>query len=106
MLDSTLTFNTNTKAGQFLQIRNAVCDEVPKNTNQAAAATMLSIFPFVIFVLVLSPSVAVTSAQTQGDSCGACNCQFNNVELLIDLIRAEINSIVSQRYGTFIITVH
>ena len=78
-------------------------------TNQAAAqtaVTMLSIFPFVIFVLVLSPSAAVTSAQAQGDSCTACNCQLNNVDILTDLIRAEINSIVSQRYGMFIITVH
>ena len=70
----------------------------------ARSVSMLSIFQFVVTttVLVLSPSAAVTSvqAQTQGDSCGACNCQFNNVELLIDLIRAEINSTISeQRQG-------
>ena len=71
-------------------------------TTIARSVSMLSIFQFVVTtaaVLVLFPSVAVTSAQaqTQGDSCGACNCQFNNVELLIDLIRAEINSTISEQ---------
>ena len=60
---------------------------------------MLSIFQFVITtaVLVLSPAAAVLSAEAQGDSCNACNCQFNNVDLLIDLIRTEINSIISKQ---------
>lgn len=38
-------------------------------------------------------SVAVQS--TQGGSCNACNCQFNNVEVLTQLIRAEIGSLVT-----------
>ena len=65
-------------------------------------SNMLSFLLFSSILLVLSPSAAVTSAQTQarGDSCGACNCQFNNVDILIDLIRTEINSVLSQQiYG-------
>ena len=60
-------------------------------------SNMLSFLLFSSILLVLSPAVATTSAQTQGDSYRACNCQFNNVDILIDLIRAEINSAISQR---------
>ena len=61
-------------------------------------SNMLSFLLFSSILLVLSP-VATTSAQiqTQGDTCKACNCQFNNVDILTDLIRAEINSAISQR---------
>ena len=60
-------------------------------------SNMLSFLLFSSILLVLSPAAATTSAQTQGDSCRACNCQFNNVDILTDLIRAEINSAISQR---------
>ena len=59
---------------------------------------MLPILPFATtVVLVLSPGVTTLA---QGNSCGACNCQFSNVDLLIDLIREEINSTISEQlYG-------
>lgn len=58
---------------------------------------MLCIHFSVITLLILSP--AATSVK--GDnSCRACNCQFSNSKILTDLIRAEINSTISEQlYG-------
>ena len=45
------------------------------------------------FVGVLLATVAVISvASAQAETCGACNCEFNNVEVLNKLIDAKVDA--------------
>ena len=42
---------------------------------------------FVLFLVTAAASLSVFTAQT----CNACNCQFNNVQVLSQLIEAQVN---------------
>ena len=42
---------------------------------------------FVLFLVTAAASLSVVTAQT----CNACNCQFNNVQVLSQLIEAQVN---------------
>ena len=47
-------------------------------------------------------AISVASAQ----SCNACNCQFNNVQMLSQIIEAEVNRILADepcKLQTFVI---
>ena len=55
---------------------------------------MFRIALFAAALLFLSPA---TSAQ--GDSCRACNCQFNNVQVLDRLIESKINKCLANDPG-------
>ena len=49
-----------------------------------------------IHLLFLGALIATGVAPSKGEgTCNACNCQFNNVQVLTELIRAEIASIVA-----------
>ena len=49
-----------------------------------------------IQLLFLGTLIAISAAPAKGEgTCNACNCQFNNVQVLTELIRAEIASIVT-----------
>ena len=42
-----------------------------------------------ILMLLLLVSTGFTVADAQ--SCNACNCQFNNIQILSQLVEAEVN---------------
>ena len=44
--------------------------------------------------LLLGITIAIAAPSMQEGTCNACNCQFNNVQVLTQLIREEISSIV------------
>ena len=48
---------------------------------------MVLVFNFLMVTFILSFSCTVSA---QGDTCNACNCQFNNVEVLAQLIESKI----------------
>ena len=49
-----------------------------------------------IQLLLLGTLIAISAAPSKGEgTCNACNCQFNNVQVLTELIREEIASIVT-----------
>ena len=49
-----------------------------------------------IQLLLLGTLIAISAAPSKGEgTCNACNCQFNNVQVLTELIREEIASIVN-----------
>ena len=39
--------------------------------------------------------VAITISGASAQSCTACNCQVNNIELLDQLVEAKVNSILA-----------
>ena len=41
---------------------------------------------------------ASSTASAQGDTCNACNCQFNNVEALTQLIESKIATLSGVTY--------
>ena len=41
----------------------------------------------------------VSVSSVQSDSCRACNCQFNNVEVLTGLVETMINSVLNRQLG-------
>ena len=47
--------------------------------------------PLLLFLVTAAATISVGSAQT----CNACNCQFNNVQVLTKLIDARVNQILS-----------
>ena len=47
--------------------------------------------PFLLFLATAAATLSMGSAQT----CNACNCQFNNVQVLSQLIDAQVNKILS-----------
>ena len=57
---------------------------------------MFLIALFAATLLLLSP--AATSAQSDG-SCRACNCQFNNIEVLDRMIESKINKSLANDPG-------
>ena len=44
-----------------------------------------------LFVSTAGASISMSTAQT----CNACNCQFNNLQILNQLIDAQVNQILS-----------
>jgi hypothetical protein len=42
-------------------------------------------------IITVAVAIPVTSAQ----SCSACNCQFNNVEMLSHIVEDEVNRILA-----------
>ena len=47
--------------------------------------TCLRLFTVLVLTLAIS---------AQGDSCRVCNCQFNTIETLVQLMRAEIRNLL------------
>ena len=52
-----------------------------------------------LMLLVVAVFTSVTSAQN-ADTCQACNCQFNNIQALSQLVNARINDILTNEPGT------
>ena len=48
--------------------------------------------PLMYFLAIIT-AVALPAVSAQ--SCNACNCQFNNVEMLSQIIEAEVNRILA-----------
>ena len=54
----------------------------------------------VMYLCALLTVLALTPATLgQGDSCQACNCQFNNVEVLDQLIESKIRNLLANNSG-------
>jgi hypothetical protein len=49
------------------------------------------LFNYVILLVSIFSTTDIASAQN--NYCNACNCQFNNVQVLKELIRAEITTL-------------
>ena len=56
---------------------------------------------FSLVVVKVTVIVALAgSALAQSDSCQACNCQFNNVEVLNQVIEASVRDMLADEAGT------
>ena len=72
---------------------------------QLATDSMMSLVALIAASLLFVSSPADTSAQ--GDnSCRACNCQFNNIEVLDRMIESKINKSLANDPGEISQTTH
>ena len=52
-----------------------------------------------LVIFAIGTHVAVVSAQSGSDTCRACNCQFNNVQVLDQLIEEKIAAVLDSGTG-------
>ena len=53
-----------------------------------------------LMIVVTVVALLAGSALAQSDSCQACNCQFNNVEVLNQVIEASVRDMLADEAGT------
>ena len=81
--------NLGIKGGLLLEFYKlkSVLLELGKEENMRLAGMLLMYF------LAMITAVALPAVSAQ--SCNACNCQFNNVQMLSQIIEAEVNRILA-----------
>ena len=50
----------------------------------------LALSSLIFSVTIIVSFASVSATQQQGGTCNACNCQFDNVEVLTQLIKSEV----------------
>ena len=50
---------------------------------------MASVIPYLVYAII---AITTTVSAQDGDTCGACNCQVNNIQVLNQLIESKIAS--------------
>ena len=60
---------------------------------------MVLAFNFCLMVTIILSISCTQPVSAQGDTCNACNCQFNNVEVLAQLIESKIATAMTNESG-------
>ena len=55
-----------------------------------------------LFLVIFTLGTCVAAVSAQSDTCQACNCQFNNVKVLDQLIEDKIAAAMENTTGKFL----